>query len=173
MADELDGVKELTAKLNRLDAALVVKSLRSVLFKATTPVVGRMKATMPVGTQAHRTYKGNLVTPGYSKRSIRRLTGKRYLSRGLISIAIGVKADAFYAIRFYDQGPYTIVQRRQSTNRKARGHVGMQRRKTSIKPYTLKKVPWFETVFRASEPLMLNGIKKNLKDVVSKIAKTG
>ena len=39
MASELIGVKELTRKLNQLDAKLAVKTLRSVLFKATTPVV--------------------------------------------------------------------------------------------------------------------------------------
>ena len=172
MADELSGVKELTRKLNKLDQKLAVKSLRSVLFKSTTPVVRQMRARVPVGTQAHRTYKGRLVVPTFAKRSIKRLTGKKFLSQGKLSIAIGVKAEAWYAF-LYDQGPYTISTRRQQTNIKARGHVGTRRNHISIKPYTLKRRPWFESTFIQNESRMLSNITANLKTASDKIAKTG
>ncbi len=171
MANELVGAKELTQKLNKLDNSLRVKSFRSVLFKATTPVVQQMKAKMPVGTEAHRTYRKRLVSPGFSKRSIRRLTGKKYLNQGKLSIAIGVRAEAFYAVRFYDQGPYTISKKRQQTNQKLSGHVGYRRRKINIKPYTLQRVPWFQSVFIANEGVMLSNIKNNLIAEVNKAVK--
>ena len=172
MASELVGVKELTKKLDKLDAKLAVKTLRSVLFRATTPVVRQMKAQVPVGTEAHRTYTGRLVAPGFTKnRSIKRLTGKRFLSQGKLSIAIGVKAEAFYAIKFYDQGPHTITKRRQRTTVKLSGHTGTRRRHANIKPYTLRRVPWFQSVFVRNESQMLTNIKNNLSDAVEKIAR--
>ena len=171
MASELIGVKELTKKLDKLDAKLAVKTLRSVLFKATTPVVRQMKSQVPVGTEAHRTYKGRLVSPGFSKRSIKRLTGKRFLSQGKLSIAIGVRAEDFYSIKFYDQGPHTITKRRQRTTIKLSGHAGTRRRSVNIKPYTLRRVPWFQSVFVRNESQMLTNIKNNLSDAVEKIAR--
>ena len=170
MASELEGVKELLAKLNRLDARTVAKAQRSILFKATTPVVRQMKAQVPVGTEAHRTYKGRLVAPGFTKRSIKRLTGTKHLNRGLLSIAIGVRAEGWYSF-LYDQGPYTIAKRRQSTNIKAEGHFGNARRHINIKPYTLRKHPWMQNVFIRNSSNMLTAIKNNLNDAVEKIAR--
>lgn len=173
MASELTGVKELTRKLNQLDGKLAIKTLRSALFKATTPVVRQMKAQVPVGTQAHRTYRKRLVSPGFSRRSIKRVTGKKYLGQGKLSIAIGVKAEDFYAIRFYDQGPHTITRRRQQTNVKASGHVGNRRRTVNIKPYTLRRKPWFESVFRTNHSRMLTSIKENLITEIAKVTRNG
>jgi hypothetical protein len=173
VASELTGVKELTRKLNQLDVKTAVKTLRSALFKATTPVVRQMKSAVPVGTQAHRTYRKRLVAPGFSKRSIKRVTGKRFLSQGKLSIAIGVKAEDFYSVRFYDQGPYTITRRRQQTNIKASGHVGMRRRKITIKPYTLHRRPWFESVFRRNHSPMLTSIKQHLDTEIAKVVRGG
>ena len=173
MANELKGFKELAIKLNKLEAGLRVKTLRKALFKATTPVVRQMKSRIPVGTEAHRTYKKRLVTPGFAKRSIKRLTGKKFISKGKLSIAIGVRAEAYYAIRFYDLGPYTISRRRQSTNIKAKGHVGNQRRKIAIKPYTLKKVLWLSSTFTANQYAMISSLRNHLKDEINKVAKSG
>ena len=170
MADELLGVADFTRKLNKLDGKLQVKAFRSVLFKATSPVVRKMKARIPVGTEAHRTYKGRLVVPTFAKRSIKRLTGKKFLNQGRLSIAIGVKAEALYSI-LYDQGPYIISTRRQQTSIKARGHAGTQRRRVLIKPYTLKYKPWFENTFKQSQNQMLLDIKSNLKLQVERIAR--
>lgn len=176
MANELKGFKELERKLLKLSRTLDVKTgkqLRSVLFKSTTPVLRQMKARIPVGTETHRTYKKRLVAPGFAKRSFRRLTGKKYLNQGKLSIAMGVRAEAYYAIRFYDLGPYTITRRRQSTNIKARGHVGNQRRKISIKPYTLRRHPFFVGTFIANESAMIQSMGKQLKDIIYKLAKQG
>ena len=162
MAGELEGVRELTAKLNRLDQKTRAKAMRSVLFKATTPVRAAMRSAIPVGDRANRTYRGRLVGPGFAKRSIKRVTGKKYLASGRISIALGVRAEAFYAIRFLDQGPHTITTRRNSRRRGSSG--------TAIKPYTLRRVPWFESVFIRNESGMLSSIKTNLQQQVRAIA---
>ena len=173
MASELRGVKDLTRKLRKIGAELAVEKLESVLFNSTTPVENQMRSLVPVGTKAHRTYRKRLVQPGFSKRSIKRLTGRKFLSQGKLSIAIGVRAEDFYSIRFYDQGPYTITKRRQQTGIKARGHVGTRRNHISIKPYTLLRRPWFQSVFIRNEKQMLTGIKNNLAKVLEKVATNG
>ena len=176
MANEVTGFKELERKLLKLSRQLDVKTgkqLRSVLFKATTPVLRQMKAKIPVGTEAHRTYKGRIVAPGFAKSSFKRLTGKKYLNQGKLSIAMGVAAEAYYAIQFYDLGPYTVTRRRQSTNIKAKGHFGNQRRHIKIKPYTLKKHPFFVGTFTANEKQMIRDMKTQLQDIVYKLAKQG
>jgi len=168
MANELIGVKELNAKLGRLDRATGIKTLRSSLFKATTPVVRIMKSRIPVGTKAHRTYRKRLVSPGFARRSIKRLTGKKYVNQGKLSIAIGVKAEAFYVINMLDQGPHTVTRRRQQTSTKARGHSGYQRRNATINSYVIRKQPWFESSFIAGERLMIGSFKNDLSAAILK-----
>jgi len=171
MADSsLIGVKELNRKLERLDRATGIKTLRAAIFKSTGPVFRLMKATVPVGSEMHRTYRKRLVSPGFAKRSIRRIMGKKYINQGKLSIAIGVRKEAFYAIML-DQGPHTISRRRQQTNIKARGHVGYRRRHIKMKPYVLRKRPWFETIFIASERKMVNSFRDNLKVAIEKAVK--
>lgn len=164
MASELEGVRKLTAKLNKLDGATQVKVLRSVLFKATTPTVRLMKARVPVSNRASRTYKGRLVGPGFARRSIRRITGRKFLSKGLLSVAIGVRAEAFYAINFIDQGPHTITDRRVSSGRRSSTS-------RNIRPYILRRQPWFESSFLANQSRMLTDIKTNLKKKMEVIAR--
>lgn len=170
MANELQGVADLTRRLNKLDGELRIKAFRSVLFKATTPVIQQMRSRIPVGDTPHRTPRGNTLVPGFAKRSIKRLTGKKFINRGRLSIAIGVKRDAWYSF-LYDQGPYTISTRRQRTNIKARGHFGTQRRNINIRPYTLRRQAWFESVFRSNERRMLTNIKNNLKKQVEAVSR--
>ena len=166
MAEELAGVRELTAKLSKLEGKVRLKALRSVLFKATTPVVRIMKTKVPVASRAARTYKGRLVSPGFAKRSIKRLTGKKFLAQGKLSIAIGVAGEAWYAVHLLDQGPYTITERRMSTG-------PSQRTKIKVKPYTLRRQPWFQSTFIANESQMLGAIKTNLKQTIERIARSG
>ena len=176
MANEVTGMRALTLKLAKLSKGMDVKTgpqFRSILFKTTTPVLRQMQAKIPVGTEAHRTYRKRLVAPGFAQRSFRRLTGKKYINRGKLSIAMGLRAEAFYAIRFYDLGPYTISKRRQSTNIKARGHVGNQRRHIAIKPYTLQVHPFFVGTFISNKSSMINTMKTQLKDKIEKLAKKG
>jgi len=156
MADsELAGVKELNVKLSKLERSVGIKTLRSAVFKATTPVVRQMKSKIPVGSRAHRTYRKRLVTPGYAQRSIKRLTGKKYINQGKLSIAIGVKAEAFYAINFIDQGPHKVTKRGRRP----------------VKSYAVKQHPWFESTFIANRNRMIQLFASNLRIAIAKAVK--
>lgn len=118
---ELEGLKDLSKKLDQLETQLAGKALRSAVLQATLPAFRAIKLAAPVGNQAHRTYKGNLVSPGFLKRSVKRVSS---LDRrtGKVSAAIGVRAEAFYGVTFVDQGtakirPRNWFQRNFETNR--------------------------------------------------------
>lgn len=103
MANEIEGLRELSEKLNELGVTLGGKALRQGTMLATTPAFREIKAGAPVGTRAHKTYKGRLVAPGYLKRSIKR---KSYLNkrRGSALVRIGVDPEAFYGVQFVELG---------------------------------------------------------------------
>lgn len=152
MSSELAGIKELNLKLSRLERKVGVRVLTSALQKATTPVRRQMRHAIPKGTEPHRTYRGVLVSPGFAKRSIKRVTGKKYLSKGRLSIAMGVRAQAFYAINFIDRGPHKVYQRKYKR----------------IKPYTIRQQPWFAYIFIAQEKNMLGDFARELRLAIEK-----
>lgn len=109
MADsKIHGLAELTVKLKRIEASMAKKHLRSAAMYATGPTVKEMKAAAPVGTVAHRTYKGRLVAPGFLSRSMRRAVSFKH---GRMTLRIGVRREAFYGVTFLDDGTKNIAGR--------------------------------------------------------------
>jgi len=153
MATGLHGTKELSTKLSRLGSSLGTKTLRSAALKSTTPVVRKMRNKAPVGNEAHRTFKGRLVAPGFLKRSIRK---KSRIDRatGKVSVVIGVLAEAFYGIAFLDKG----------VNVTSRG-------KRSIKPYTIRGRNWFKSVFIQNRNVIESTMIKKLKESIDKVTR--
>ena len=101
------GLKELSDQLVRLERATAIKAVRSAAMSATLPTTKEMRAAAPRGRYAHRTYKGRLVAPGFLSRSvIRRARANK--TTGAVSVAIGVKREAFYGIAFLDRGTKNI-----------------------------------------------------------------
>ena len=103
MASEvkIEGLRDLSNKLVQLDKKLASKILRQAALNATTPLMREAKARVPRGDVAHRTYKGNLVSPGFASRSIKRASSVR---GGVASVRIGVRREAFYAVQFVELG---------------------------------------------------------------------
>jgi HK97 gp10 family phage protein len=99
----LEGVAELDRLLALLPQAVQPKVLRKAVRAGIRPAEKRAKATVPVGTVAHRTRKGRLVPPGFAKRSIRVVT-KADRTGQKVSAALGVRRDAFYAVQFVERG---------------------------------------------------------------------
>ena len=104
----LTGLKELSDQLSQLDTALAAKALRQSVHNATLPATRAMKLAAPVGTVAHRTYRGRLVAPGFLKRSIRAIS---FFKNGKASALIGVKREAFYGVQFVDRGTKSMNAR--------------------------------------------------------------
>ena len=101
-SNEIEGMRELSLKLDELGAKLGAQALRQAASQSLTPVVREIRAAAPVGTRAHKTYRGRIVAPGYLKRSIRR---KSYVDkrRGSAVAMIGVEPEAFYGVNFLDR----------------------------------------------------------------------
>ena len=70
-------------------------------MNAATPVVREARLRIPVGDIEHRTYKGNLVAPGFGQRSIRKSSK---IIDVLAVVSICVRREAFYATQFVELG---------------------------------------------------------------------
>lgn len=109
MANSLEGVAELTAKLSQLGAELAAKNLRSSVRAAMKIAYAKAEATIPVWQPKptdlpyHRTYKKRIVFPGFSKRSLR-LLSTLDKKTGVARAVLGVRKEAFYAVQFVERG---------------------------------------------------------------------
>lgn len=167
MATQLEGdFRELYAKLGALSSRLQVRALRGAVRRAARITLNKARSLATLGTEAHRTYKRRLVSPGFLRRSLRVIT-KVTPSEGKVAAIIGVRKEAFYGPQFYDQGPYTITRRRyKRSGRKSRAV-------RQIKPYTLRKRPWFESAFDSSKQQMENDFVQFLRQEIDKAVKRG
>lgn len=103
VTSKLEGVAVLDRKLRNLGSALSVPILRSAVRAGIKPALDRAGQLIPIGREAHRTYRGRLVAPGFSKRSLRIIT-KVSPDKRTVSAALGVRREAFYAILFTELG---------------------------------------------------------------------
>ncbi|MES0444982.1 MAG: HK97-gp10 family putative phage morphogenesis protein [Desulfobacterales bacterium] len=129
MAGEVEGMAELSRKLAKLGAEMGVKTLRSAAKATTTPILKEMTAAIPVGKKEHRTHKGRLVGPGFAQRSIKRISR---VKKGVVTVIIGVKSEAFYAVQFVDPGTKKMTARRWFKIRFIKAVPAMERRFTSL-----------------------------------------
>lgn len=100
MTDKLtEGFDELDKLMKELGAAASGKALRQSVSFAVTPVLQQARKTAPKGSEAHRTYKGRLVAPGFLSRNINR---KMFLSRtkNFASGSVAPMGEAWYGRLF-------------------------------------------------------------------------
>jgi hypothetical protein len=102
MATGLEGTAELSRQLRALGAAFSIPILRAMVRAGIKPAAERWKQTIWKGNTAHRTYKGRLVAPGFSSRQIRIVT-KATQNGTVVSAALGVRKEAFYAVQFIER----------------------------------------------------------------------
>lgn len=106
----LEGVAALTAQLRALGALEDGKALRSSVRAAIKPAADRARASIPVGVDAHRTYKGRLVAPGFAQRSIGVKVNLTRDKQKAIA-RLGVAREAFYAVNFVELGTSRMAAR--------------------------------------------------------------
>ena len=96
MAIKVEGTAVLAQRLKALGQAAGGKALRSGTLRASLPLFNAVKASAPVGSVEHRTYKGRLVAPGFLRRNVRRAS---FLTRDgtKATVAVGFRREAFYA----------------------------------------------------------------------------
>ena len=144
--DVLLGLKELNAKLLKMDAKLAKKTLKSAMMYATGPTVKEIKLAAPRGKEAHRTHKGRLVAPGFLSRSIVR---RGALGKNGYELKIGAKGEAFYGVSFLDEG-ITVTSRNGK----------------KIKPYTIKADNWFKSRFEKDQHKIVARFRSKLQQRV-------
>jgi HK97 gp10 family phage protein len=92
----VSGIKELSDRLEALGDLANGREVRAALLQAALPGVNAIKAAAPVGSEAHKTFKGRVVAPGFLSRNIRRKALLR-TSKGRSMVIIGPANEAFYA----------------------------------------------------------------------------
>lgn len=96
----MEGLRE---NLERLRTGAARTALRHASKKAGEVVRGAAESAAPVGTVAHKTYKGRLVPGGFLSRNVAATV--RYLSRkGSVLVRIGPRREAFYGTQFIEVG---------------------------------------------------------------------
>jgi hypothetical protein len=153
----LAGAKELDAQLMALGADLAPKLLRASLGEALKPTLGLWRAAMREGTRMHKTYKGRLVAPGFSRRNSTVLTQvARDGSRA--SATVGAKDEAFYNLLFIETTGF-------------RGGRGNRRQRTGAK---VAPDPKLEPAFKATRSVMLSSFTAALKKRIDRaVARKG
>lgn len=143
MASELQGVRELSRKLDALARNVRGSALRKAAHAAVKPIVADARERIPVNkvNELHKTYKGRLVSPGFAKRSIKAVVKLSRDARAVFA-RIGVKREAFYAVNFVELG-------------------------TSKMP----RQPWLRPAFEAQQSNALRRFADVLRAVVLKVAR--
>lgn len=105
MADSryLKGVAQLTRQLDALGKLDDGKALRAAVNAGIKPAKEVAKGLIPEGVDAHRTYKGRVVAPGFARRSIATKT-KLSRDKQKATAMLGVAPEAFYAVQFVELG---------------------------------------------------------------------
>jgi HK97 gp10 family phage protein len=99
----LQGVDELVFKLRKLGSLEDGKALRKSGRDGMKPVREAARSKIPVALEAHRSYKGETIEPGYAKAHIRLVT---FLSKDkkTTKASVGVNKRAYYAVQFVERG---------------------------------------------------------------------
>jgi len=141
MSSRLEGVAELTAKFTDLGVKVAARELRGSVKAALEVALHAARSRIPIGTQAHTTYRGRLVSPGFAAQSLH-IETKLDKRTGSAVAFLGVTAEAFYALQFVELG-------------------------TSKMPAQ----PWLRPAFVASEDAMLQDLATEMRKRVERIAK--
>ncbi len=140
---KLEGVAELTRKLNEMGVATAGKELRGTARAAMKIVHQKAQAAIPVGTVPHSTYKGRRVFGGFARRSLRLIS---FINKktGSAEAIVGPSREAFYASQFVEFGTSKMAAR-----------------------------PWLRPAFESSEDDILKSIGEQLRQRLARIARRG
>jgi len=103
---KVEGLAETQMMLEALAGKLGWRAMSQALAVSGRKMRAAAKNNAPVGSVDHRTYRGNLVAPGFTKRSITLVRFPRKNNNTAL-VAVGVKKSAYYAVQFVEQGHKT------------------------------------------------------------------
>jgi HK97 gp10 family phage protein len=138
----LEGVAELTAKLNELGVQVAARELRGTAKEALEIAEHKARSLMPQGEEPHKTYRGRLVSGGYALTTLH-IETKLDKRTGSAVATLGVGREAFYAVQFVELGTAHMAAR-----------------------------PWLRPALEGSQNEMLEQISKSLKTRVERATKS-
>ncbi len=110
MASKLLGAVDAQRQLRALGEVAEAKIVKGAVRAAIKIPVNLAKFYIPRGDEPHRTYKGRLVAPGFSARSIQSRVVVSKQTKNVVGV-IGVEREAFYAVSFVDRGTSRMAAR--------------------------------------------------------------
>jgi HK97 gp10 family phage protein len=137
----IEGFEALERQLSGLEPKRQKRAYRNAASAAMLPVVRAAKSSAPVGLEAHKTYKGRWVSPGFLARSVRRKS-MAYRDGSKFLALVGVAPEAFYGVQFLELGTRHIPRR-----------------------------PWLEPAYRSQSRDVVELFRKKLKHQIEKQAK--
>jgi hypothetical protein len=115
VASKLLGVPELQKTFDELGGmtrsewrSTMRKAVRTPMSKVQSRAQGNIAKISPGRTLLHRTYRGRLVSAGFAARNLR-LIVKFSRGGGSATAILGVRAEAFYALAFFERGTSEIA----------------------------------------------------------------
>lgn len=147
---DLVGTEDLYKNLARLARGTEAKVWKAAASQAMTPVRLAAKLRAPVGTKAHKTYKGRWVAPGFTRRSVRKKTA---IENGKVVVRVGVRKEAYYAVQFLEEGIGPVTERTYNRPRRA----------VSIRPYSIKGRHWLTPALTDNTGPVLNRFTTTLR----------
>lgn len=99
----LEGVATLTKQLIELGSLDNGNVLRGAVRAGMGPAFDRYIQMIPIGTEAHRTYRGLLVAPGFAKEHVKRATTVNG-AKNVASCVLGVSKEAYYILQYVEVG---------------------------------------------------------------------
>lgn len=142
----VQGTKELSEKLRELaspkeQAATLRAAVRTPMRGVMSRAQANIATISPGKRELHRTYKGRLVSAGFASRNLR-LIVKMSKDKQMAQAILGVRAEAFYALQFFELGTAKIP-----------------------------KQPWLIPAFLASRDSNVQGIGEVMRERIERIAK--
>lgn len=92
---EILGMRELSRKISAMAAETSPKVTAQALRAAIKPMLDAARQNAPVGKEAHRTYKGRLVAPGFLKRNVK-LKKLRRRDKNNVAYGLWAQGEAWY-----------------------------------------------------------------------------
>lgn len=141
MATALEGVRELTGKITELGARLAARELRGTVKAALQEAEHLARARMPVGSEIHKTYRGNWRSPGFALSTLH-IEVRLNKRTGAVVATLGVGREAFYVVQFVELGTSKMAAQ-----------------------------PWLRPSFEDSQEAQLRKLADELRARVDKIAR--
>jgi hypothetical protein len=150
-----EGLKNIVDTFDRLKSAGQLRVMRSAANASLTPVVKALRQAAPKGSEAHRTYKGRTVAPGFLSRSIVK-SSRIARDRSRVFAHVRLASEAWYG---------SLIEHGYRPGRRS-GAIRAESRKGSLSNQRLSELgdkrsvkiapkPWFfDTVARLSDEVL-------------------